>query len=285
MTQHKTLAECKDEISRNYGFKDWSTFLLSFNGKFTTIRPKTFDEAIDKAYELHASQFVSPLIDIKDIDPEIGAAFNEFSKQNRRRTPKRERESQFIKKDETISDKQIVDEIKLITDWPDVHDGPQNITVNTAIKLVRKWQSTQQPATINFFSDDAEKLRIVAKSFDVADLTAKGHLNDNEVQTDLRRIADLIEKQLKDRVNCVDPWISVNDRLPELEQEVLSFSPNEGIRQTKYTTYQEGSTGHSQGDKDCWFEWATHNNFAWKHRATHWMPLINSPKTTPNGQK
>lgn len=73
-------------------------------------------------------------------------------------------------------------------------------------------------------------------------------------------------------------WIKCSDRLPEVGQIVLSYSLNEGIRQTKYTTYQKGSIGFNEGIKDFWFEWITHNGYAWKHNATHWMDLPQMPE-------
>lgn len=68
-------------------------------------------------------------------------------------------------------------------------------------------------------------------------------------------------------------WHSVNELLPEIGETILSYSPDEGIRQTKYTTYTKGSIGYAEGRKDCWFEWITHNDYCWRHKATHWMKM------------
>ena len=68
-------------------------------------------------------------------------------------------------------------------------------------------------------------------------------------------------------------WHSVNELLPQIGETVLSYSPDDGIIQTKYTTYQKGSIGYAEGRKDCWFEWITHNGHCWKHNATHWMKM------------
>ena len=72
-------------------------------------------------------------------------------------------------------------------------------------------------------------------------------------------------------------WHSVNDMLPEIGETILSYSPKEGIRQTRYTTYQKGSQGYAEGRKDCWFEWITHNNYCMNHTATHWMRIPPLP--------
>ena len=74
-------------------------------------------------------------------------------------------------------------------------------------------------------------------------------------------------------------WISVKDKLPEIGQRVLSYSEDEGIKETKYTTFQPGSFGHQKGCTNCWFQWVTHNNICWKHTATHWAELPEPPKT------
>ena len=68
-------------------------------------------------------------------------------------------------------------------------------------------------------------------------------------------------------------WISVTERLPEIDQIVLSYSFEDGIIQTRYTTYQQGVIGYYEGVKECWFEYVTLWNYSLKHFATHWMPL------------
>lgn len=74
-------------------------------------------------------------------------------------------------------------------------------------------------------------------------------------------------------------WYSVNESLPKIGETILSYSPNEGIIQTKYTTYVEGSIGFLAGKKDCWFEFITPNLKAWKHNATHWMKMPELPNS------
>lgn len=169
MTQHKTLAECKDEVAEKHGFENWCDLLIKFQGTDRVIIREQFDGMIDEAAELYASQ--------------------------------------FIKKDETISDKQIVDEIKLITDWPDVHDGPQNITVNTAIKLVRKFQSTQQPA-IEWLTDD-----------EIKDLF-KSKWTPGLFDVDKFNGAKALQSKLKERVNCVDV-----EQLTKIRNEMYDSMP------------------------------------------------------------
>lgn len=73
-------------------------------------------------------------------------------------------------------------------------------------------------------------------------------------------------------------WININDSEPELGQIVLSYSKDCGIIQTKYTTFQKGSIGHNEGRTDMWFEYITNDNFAMRHNATHWMPIICYPE-------
>ena len=73
-------------------------------------------------------------------------------------------------------------------------------------------------------------------------------------------------------------WINVKDKLPEIGQRVLSYNEDEGMKETKYTTFQPGSFGHKQGYTNCWFEWVAHNNICWKHNATHWAELPEPPK-------
>lgn len=73
-------------------------------------------------------------------------------------------------------------------------------------------------------------------------------------------------------------WISVEDRLPEIESIVLTYGDDGVVRETKYTTYQNGSIGYSEGRKEKWFEYITHNNYCWQHTGvTHWQPLPASP--------
>lgn len=73
-------------------------------------------------------------------------------------------------------------------------------------------------------------------------------------------------------------WISVKDFLPEIGDVVISYSEEEGIRQTRYTTYQKGSIGYLEGKKECWFEYITNRNYAMRHKATHWARLPEPPK-------
>lgn len=74
-------------------------------------------------------------------------------------------------------------------------------------------------------------------------------------------------------------WISIEDRLPELGETVLSFGNDKTARQTKYTSYREGSIGHYEGRKERWFEYVD-NDYCMRHSGvTHWMHLSNPPKT------
>jgi len=72
-------------------------------------------------------------------------------------------------------------------------------------------------------------------------------------------------------------WIDIKDREPILGQIVLSYSKEDGVIQTKYTTFQKGSIGYKQSRPEKWFEYITRQNFAMRHKATHWMPIINVP--------
>ena len=72
-------------------------------------------------------------------------------------------------------------------------------------------------------------------------------------------------------------WISVEDRLPEIGEYVIAFDGEEQ-KVVKMTTYKEGSNGYQQGLRDCWFEYISHNNYAFRfYNVTHWMPLPQAP--------
>jgi hypothetical protein len=73
-------------------------------------------------------------------------------------------------------------------------------------------------------------------------------------------------------------WINVNDRLPKLNESVLSYGKDGKIIQTKYTTYNKITWGYAIGRRDKWFEYITHDNFAMHFDTTHWMPLPEPPK-------
>ncbi len=72
-------------------------------------------------------------------------------------------------------------------------------------------------------------------------------------------------------------WISVKDRLPKLNERVLTHCPYDGIKETWLTTYRIGSIGYSRGERKKWFEYV-HENACYHHDATHWMPLPEPPK-------
>ena len=74
-------------------------------------------------------------------------------------------------------------------------------------------------------------------------------------------------------------WISVRDRLPEIGEDVLSYSEDEGIIQTKLARYKLGSLGYSLGHTDkTWFEYVHGNAFYHHSRVTHWMQLPEPPQ-------
>ena len=73
-------------------------------------------------------------------------------------------------------------------------------------------------------------------------------------------------EDLKDKIVELEgsqpKWISVDDRLPEEFQEVLSFAGHNGIA---HSIYRAGSFKK--------------NLVVWEHQAvTHWMPLPEQPK-------
>jgi LPS O-antigen subunit length determinant protein (WzzB/FepE family) len=72
-----------------------------------------------------------------------------------------------------------------------------------------------------------------------------------------------LNRQLKKRVAELEsPWISVEDRLPDELQDVLSFASRDGVSQS---IYRAGNFKKSL--------------VVWEHlNVTHWMPLPVSPK-------
>ena len=88
-------------------------------------------------------------------------------------------------------------------------------------------------------------------------------------RAELARCAEECEKQseyeggLLDRIaELENPWISVEDRLPDEIQSVLSFASRDGVFQSDY---RAGNFKKSL--------------VVWEHlNVTHWMPLPEPPK-------
>ncbi len=76
-------------------------------------------------------------------------------------------------------------------------------------------------------------------------------------------------------------WISIKDRLPEFNQQVLCFDPNHSeakiyvVELEKENFYEMNNCklGHPQH----WIECSGEHYFTWS--PTHWMPLPNAPKS------
>ncbi len=74
-------------------------------------------------------------------------------------------------------------------------------------------------------------------------------------------------------------WISVKDRLPESDEEVLVYNPRDGINLGEFDSEEvrgyyekDGSYFITNSGWDVQYEWAPHEN------PTHWMPLPQPPK-------
>lgn len=68
-------------------------------------------------------------------------------------------------------------------------------------------------------------------------------------------------------------WISVKDRLPEYNKEVLTYTP--GMAMPIVVDAYDGYYGE---DDDEWYEgWRYRGNHC-ENRSTHWMPLPEPPK-------
>lgn len=79
-------------------------------------------------------------------------------------------------------------------------------------------------------------------------------------------------RQIETELKHVSPWISVDDRLPEVGQSVLCYRPyavNSGDRPVKIDKYE----GWLNAD----FEGREHGFYS-TCKPTHWMPLPEPPK-------
>lgn len=66
------------------------------------------------------------------------------------------------------------------------------------------------------------------------------------------------------------PWISVEERLPEAEEEVLLYNSH------SVQHYETGWLRKKKGDNNS--KWVVSNGFVEDDDITHWMPIPNLPK-------
>ena len=85
------------------------------------------------------------------------------------------------------------------------------------------------------------------------------------------------EKALKEIEPKFGEWISVDDRLPEECEDVLTYSDN--VQLKKYEDYSPQYVGFIQNGG--WYascDFYEYNNYMSLEYVTHWMPLPESPK-------
>lgn len=195
MTQpHKTLAECKDEVARKYQrlvekkYVDWNEMEAVLWNEGSEASRYTLMQRINEAYELHASQLIKKgeSINLKAISNKVDSVLENSTHD--------ELKSFVSKKNETVSsdvEQAAQDSAGGLTNEGTTFERYEHIE---GFKSGAKWQSKQQPATINFLSE--EEIRGIATKHSVIYLAKFGAAYDalNELQD-----------KLKERVNCVDP--------------------------------------------------------------------------------
>lgn len=85
------------------------------------------------------------------------------------------------------------------------------------------------------------------------------------------------EKALKEQEPKFGEWISVEDRLPEECEDVLTYSDN--VQLKKYEDYSPQYVGFIQNGG--WYsscDFYEYNNYMSLEYVTHWMPLPEPPK-------
>ena len=70
-------------------------------------------------------------------------------------------------------------------------------------------------------------------------------------------------------------WISVNDRLPEVEQKVIGIGLYKGKQTRADVLYYDGPEG--------W--WDTLRHIKVTGEVTHWMPIPEPPQTPTGGSR
>lgn len=81
-------------------------------------------------------------------------------------------------------------------------------------------------------------------------------------------------KVVVSRTESQSKWISVDDRLPENDDEVLVYNPRDGINLGGFNPEREKKTYRSA--------WETYDEWAPNMNPTHWMPLPSMPIPLPS---
>lgn len=97
---------------------------------------------------------------------------------------------------------------------------------------------------------------------------AKKISNYAEVGFNTQQVIELMQEFAED-----EPWISVNDDLPELGEDVIVFIPELLLDSDKDRSIMVGHTMDKKGDV-----WIIGNNFSFDiGEPTHWRPRPNKP--------
>lgn len=237
---HKSLAECKDEVAEKHGFENWRDLLIKFQGTDRVIIREQFDGMIDEAYELHASQFIKK-DETEETPGELPSYIFESDEQ--------ERIAGYIKwcakqKKEVVSS----DVEQAAKDYADKQafnysDSPEQIKEQLINAYLAGNQSTQQPATINWLTDDE-----IETHFPIHSITAKK-----------------MQILLKERVNCVDLVGFVN-------------WTNDIGKCDYYPTYE-----YVKDDDPIFVNWCNRFNEEDMITTEQLLQIYLTPKTNPNG--
>jgi len=93
-------------------------------------------------------------------------------------------------------------------------------------------------------------------------------------EVDRRKIVELLGKivvlqELLEELKSADPWVKVEDALPEMGVDVLCQLTQTSMGGTQYITPRVGKMISEHGRFSCAFDWIN---------VTHWMPLPERPK-------